>query len=211
LWQRFRTRFQEGPVSVSVVVFTVAVWLLHEALITWAAVDTNLTLQDNGMAIHGQWWRLVTPLVVHYGIVHIGFNMWALWVIGPPVEKVMGRWVFLASYLLCGVGGQVVSDLHYGVGQASGGASGAIFGLIGMLIGNYLVTTELEKRGHRSRQAWRFNGKAAKSLAIQGFVWIAISSALIPGIDNWAHIGGVAVGLVIGAAVGWARTREPAG
>jgi rhomboid protease GluP len=195
-------------VAVCIVLATVAVWLVHEALSTWAGVNTDLSLQDNGYAIHGQFWRLVTPLVVHYGILHIGLNMFALWQIGPPVEKVVGRLNFLAAYLLCGIGGQVVSDLHYGKGALSGGASGAIFGVIGVLIGNAVLTTQLEKAGHESSQEWRFDSGAVKFLALQGFVWIAATS-LIPSlnIDNWAHIGGVGVGLVLGGAIAWWRTR----
>jgi len=218
LWERFVRRFHDGPVTVSIVVFTVAVWLVHEALITWAGVNTDLTLGDLGTAIHGQPWRLLTPLVVHFGILHIGLNMFALWQIGPPVEKVIGRWLYFASYLLAGAGGQVVSDLYYQwhpahqngqvVAVLSGGASGAIFGVVGLLIGNHVVTTMGEKSGRRSRQRWRFTPSAAKSLAIQGTIWIIFTSIAIPGIDNWAHLGGVAVGLVIGGLVAWSR-MEP--
>jgi len=213
-WERVRSRWEFGPVSVGIVAFTVGVWLAHEALITWAGVNTDLSLQDNGLAIHGQYWRLFTPMVVHYQIdgfpsfVHLGLNMWALWQIGPPVEKVIGRWLFGGGYLLSGAGGQVLTDLHYGQGVVSGGASGAVFGVIGMLIGNYVVTTQLERMGRRSHQQWRFNQRAAKSLGIQGVVWIVATSVLIPGIDNWAHIGGAVVGLVMGGGVAWQRTRS---
>jgi rhomboid protease GluP len=217
VWDRFRTRFEEGPVSVSIVVVTVAVWLVHLALQHWAGVNTDLTLGDPGTAIHGQLWRFLTPLVVHFGVLHIGLNMLALWQIGPPVEKVIGRWLYLSSYLICGAAGQVVSDLYYQwhpahrggqtVQVLAGGASGAIFGVIGLLIGNHVVTDQLEKRGHRSTQAWRFRPAAARSLAIQGALCIGFTSIAIPGIDNWAHLGGVAAGLVIGGVVAWARTR----
>ena len=219
LWERFVRRFHDAPVTVSIVVFTVAVWLVHEALITWAGINTDLTLGDPGSAIHGQPWRLLTPLVVHFGILHIGLNMFALWQIGPPVEKVIGRGVYLASYLVAGAGGQIVSDLYFQwhpahqsgqvVTVLSGGASGAIFGVVGLLIGNHVVTSMAEKSGRRSRQQWRFTPSAAKSLAIQGTIWIIFTSIAIPGIDNWAHLGGVAVGLFIGGAIAWGRT-EPA-
>ena len=214
LLTRFKTRWEQGPVSVGIVMFTVAVWLVHLALSTWAHINTDLTLGDTGSGIHGQPWRLVTPMVVHFGILHIGLNMWALWIIGPPVEKVIGRWIYLASYVACGIGGSILSDvllkpvLQNGVlvEPISGGASGAIFGLIGILIGNYLVTSQAEKSGRRSVQVWRFNPSAVKSLAIQGVAWIVISSVAIAGIDNWAHIGGAVVGLVIGGSVAWSRT-----
>ena len=82
-------------------------------------------------------------------------------------------------------------------------------GVVGLLIGNHVVTSMAEKSGRRSRQRWRFTPSAAKSLAIQGTIWIIFTSIAIPGIDNWAHLGGVAVGLVIGGAIAWGRT-EPA-
>jgi rhomboid protease GluP len=218
-WDRFVRHYHDGPVTVSIVVCTVAVWLVHEALITWAGINTDLTLGDPGSAIHGQPWRLITPLVVHFGILHIGLNMFTLWMIGPPVEKVIGRPMYIASYFLSGAGGQVVSDLYYQwhpahqngqvVTVLSGGASGAIFGVVGLLIGNHVITAMAEKSGRRSVQQWRFTSSAAKSLAIQGTIWIILTSIAIPGIDNWAHLGGVAVGLVIGGVVAWSRT-EPA-
>jgi membrane associated rhomboid family serine protease len=194
---------------VSIVVVTVAVWLVHEALITWASIDTDNTLADTGRGIHGQWWRLATAMVVHFGILHIALNMLVLWQIGAPVERVLGRGTFLASYVVCGIGGSVLSDLHYGIGVKSGGASGAIVGIVGILIGNTAVTAWAEARGRRSRQRWRFNPSVARSLGVQILVWIAFSSLFIPQIDNWAHVGGGVVGLVIGAAVGFARTEPP--
>jgi membrane associated rhomboid family serine protease len=86
---------------------------------------------------HGEWYRLLTGSFLHlplssggFAITHILFNMWALWVVGPQLEQVLGRWRFLALYLLSAVGGNV---LQYMVdpGKPAVGASGAIFGLFG--------------------------------------------------------------------------------
>lgn len=209
LWDRFKTRFSEAPVTVTIAVGTTAVWLLHLALLQWAGVNTDLTLGDNGMGIHGQWWRLVTPMVVHFGIIHIGLNMLVLWQIGPPVEKVLGRWLYLGSYVACGIAGSVLSDAALGATALSGGASGAIVGVVGILVGNTAVLAWTEKRGRETRQRWRFNPRVARSLGIQIVVWIAFSSIAIPQIDNWAHVGGGIAGLVIGGAVAWVRTQPP--
>lgn len=206
---RLADRFREAPVTVSIVLVTVAVWLVHEALITWASIDTDNTLADTGTGIHGQWWRLATAMVVHFGLLHIALNMLVLWQIGPPVEKVLRRPVFLASYVVCGIGGSVLSDIHYGTGVKSGGASGAIVGVVGILIGNTAVTAWAEAAGRQSRQRWRFNPSVARSLGIQILVWIVFSSLFIPQIDNWAHVGGGVVGLAIGAGVAWWRTEPP--
>jgi membrane associated rhomboid family serine protease len=180
---------------------------VHLALQHWGHINTDLTLADNGKGIHGEWWRLFTPMVVHFGVLHIGLNMLVLWQIGPPVERVLGRWLYLASYLACGVAGGIVSDLALKSTALSGGASGAIVGIVGVLVGNTLVTQELGAWGRRSTQEWKFNPKVAKSLAIQIVLWIAFTSVFIKEIDNWAHIGGGVAGLVIGAGVAYARSE----
>ena len=204
--ERFRTSFDEAPLTVGIVVATVAVWLVHLALKQWAGIDTDLTLGDNGMGIHGQWWRLFTAMVVHFGVLHIALNMLMLWRLGPPVEKVIGRTLYFASYIVCGVAGSVLSDLRLGTNALSGGASGAIVGVVGLLIGNTFVTTFAESHGRRSTQQWRFNPSVARSLGIQIVLWIAVTAVAIPQIDNWAHIGGGIAGLAIGGVVAWLRT-----
>ena len=207
LWVRFRQHFDEAPVTVSIVVLTVAVWLVHLGLQRWGGINTDLSLGDNGSGIHGQWWRLFTPMVVHFGVLHIGLNMFMLWQLGPPVEKVIGRRLFLLSYLVCGVAGGVLSDIVLKATALSGGASGAIVGIVGILVGNTAVTSHVEGWGRQSTQKWRFNPKVAKSLAIQIVVWIGFTSIAIKQIDNWAHIGGGVAGLVIGGLVAWVRTE----
>ncbi len=204
---RLRTRFDEAPVTVSIVAFTVAVWLVHLALQHWAHINTDLTLADNGSGVHGDWWRLFTTMVVHFGVLHIGLNMLVLWQLGPPVERVLGRWLYFASYVVCGVAGGVVSDIVLKSTALSGGASGAIVGVVGVLVGNTLITQELHAWGRRSTQRWKFNPKVARSLAIQIVLWIAITAEFIKQIDNWAHIGGGVAGLLIGALVASVRSE----
>jgi rhomboid protease GluP len=207
---RFRQQFDEAPVTVSIVVVTVAVWLVHLGLQRWAGINTDLSLGDNGSGIHGQWWRLLTPMVVHFGVLHIGLNMLMLWRLGPPVEKVIGRRLYFVSYLACGVAGGILSDIELKASALSGGASGAIVGIVGILVGNTAVTHQLDAWRRRSTQQWRFNPKVARSLAIQIVLWIAFTSAFIKQIDNWAHIGGGIAGLVIGGLVAWTRSEPVA-
>jgi rhomboid protease GluP len=207
MWERFRQRFDEAPVTVSIVVVTVAVYLVHLAIQHWWGINTDLTLGDNGQGIHGQWWRLFTPMVVHFGWLHIGLNMLVLWQIGPAVERVIGRWWFLAFYIVCGVAGSVLSDAVLGSTALSGGASGAIIGIVGVLVGNTLVTHYDEALRRRSTQPWRFNPKVARSLAIQVVIWIAFTSIAIKQIDNWAHIGGGVIGLFLGGLLGLVRSE----
>src|SRR5579875_3301493 len=82
----------------------------------------------------GQWWRLVTAIFLHAGLIHIGFNLWCLFDIGPIVESLFGATKYIVLYLVTGVFGYVVSLWWRPLG-VSIGASGAIMGLIGILIG----------------------------------------------------------------------------
>src|SRR5262249_616441 len=95
-------------------------------LILWGANYGPLTLS-------GQYWRLVTAGFVHGGIYQIAFNMWGLWGLGRLSERLFGRWVTVAVYLLTGVGGSMLS-LAWNPGQFEVGASGAIFGLAGAIL-----------------------------------------------------------------------------
>jgi rhomboid protease GluP len=201
-----RRTFAIAPVTVALVFLTVGVWLVHLAFAHFGHLNTDLTLGDNGQAIHGQWWRLITPMVVHFGPLHIGLNMLVLWRLGPPVEQVVGSRLYALAYVLSGIGGQVASDLTLKGNVLSGGASGAIYGIIGVLIGYYVAAQGAAKVGRVSTSQWMFNAGAVKSLAIQAGLWLIVGSA-IAHVDSAAHAGGAVVGIVVGAGVAWARTR----
>ena len=89
---------------------------------------------------YGEWWRLITAMFVHVGIIHIATNMWCLWNLGLLAEPLMGPMGVFAAYILTGLAGNLLSiAVHPGVGDApqsivGAGASGAVFGLAGVLI-----------------------------------------------------------------------------
>jgi membrane associated rhomboid family serine protease len=128
---------------------------------------------------HGQWYRLVTAAFLHFEIFHIGFNMYALYIFGPPLEAALGRARFIALYLLAGIGGSVLSLALGPIGETAAGASGAIFGLFGAL---YIVAR------HRNLAT---NGIAVTIVANLIFTFA------IPNIDWRGHLGGLVVGSVI--------------
>ena len=130
----------------------------------------------------GQWWRLVTAMFLHLGLLHIGMNMWCLVDLGPEVESLFSATKFIVLYLVTGVVGFLVS-LWWSPFGTSAGASGAIMGLIGILIGASFHHGHLGKE-YRS-QLWRW------------VIYIAIFGLLFP-IDNAAHFGGLACGLLLG-------------
>ena len=131
------------------------------------------------LVANGDWWRLITAAFLHYGPIHLGMNMLALWWLGAPVEMVLGRARFLALYLVSGLAGSagaLIASPH----AVTVGASGAIFGLLGAgLVLEYLATG---------------------SIAGQYLTLIAINLAFtfaVPNISIGGHIGGL-----IGGALG---------
>lgn len=127
---------------------------------------------------HGEWYRLLTVALLHGGILHLLFNMYALWVIGSSLESVIGRGRFAAIYLLSLIGGSSSSLLFNASNIPAVGASGAIFGLFG-------ATVVVNRRS--GRNATSMYSVIAINLAM-GFI--------IPNVDWHAHLGG----LIFGAA-----------
>ncbi len=149
-------------------------------------LQSELVLHSPSVA-EGQLYRLVTSAFLHYGMTHLLFNMWALWVIGPPLEAALGRLRYGALYGLSALGGSVLVYLLSDLGAATAGASGAVFGLFGatFVIGKRL---NLDVR-------WVI-GLIALNLAFT-FVIPLISSQNI----SWqGHIGGLVTGAGIAAA-----------
>jgi rhomboid protease GluP len=146
----------------------------------------------------GEWWRLGSAMFLHFGVLHLLMNLWALWDGGQLVERMYGHIRFAAIYFLSGIAGNLLSLVSHHGQAVSGGASGAIFGVYGAL----LVCLWRERRHlHPQEFRWLFWGAS-------GFAAVTIVLGLmIPGIDNAAHSGGFLTGLLSG--VGLARALIP--
>jgi len=142
------------------------------------------------LTFSGEWWRLVTNIFVHGGLLHIAFNMWALWNLGVLCESLYGRWTYATIYLICGLGASLASAAWHPY-RPSVGASGAIFGLAGALIAAL-------KLGEFSVPRSALTG-TLRSLG--AFVVYSLLFGFLPGIDNTAHIGGLVTGLMVGALI----------
>ncbi len=137
-------------------------------------------------------WRFVMAIFLHASILHIVFNMWVLLDIGPQIEEMYGSARYLFIYVLCGIGGNLLSS---GIGgHPSVGGSGAIVGLIGVL----LATTI----GRQGAGAQMLRGQL-----IRWLVYILIWGFVVSGVDNWAHGGGLVTGFLLGKVM---TDRPPA-
>ena len=139
----------------------------------------------------GEWWRLVTPIFLHGGLLHLGMNSWVLYDLGPAVEALYGRQKFLVLYVLTGIAGAAASFLWRPF-SISIGASGAIFGLIGSMIAY----------GYRNR---RTVADPVRNMFVKWAIYALLFGFIVPGLDNAAHIGG----LVAGMAFGWFVPQMP--
>jgi len=137
-------------------------------------------------------WRMLTSLVVHGSILHILFNMYSLFVLGPELERMVGRWRFGALFILSGFGGSVAVLLS-SPGSAVIGASGAIFGLFGAY---FVIARHL---GGNSRQL------------IIVIVINLVIGFLVPGIAWQAHVGGLIVGALVAFILTRTRSRSQRG
>ena len=141
--------------------------------------------------LSGQWWRLVTYMFLHGGVMHIFFNMWCLWDLGRLCESLYGRWTYAAIYFLTGIAGGLAS-VGWNPLVLSVGASGAVFGLAGALIASFYL-------GEFSIPRFAISG-TLRSLVIFA-VFNLVIGQFFGGVDNACHIGGLVSGLILGALI----------
>lgn len=141
----------------------------------------------NPAILHGEYWRLLTAIFLHATILHVGLNMLNFLLLGLIIEHIFGHLRFILIYLLTGII-SILASFIFAPQEISVGASGAIFGLVGAYSAFILV----------HRQAFRYHGLAALGWLI--FV-IGINLGLgfvIPNVDNYAHMGGLLSGCLLG-------------
>ena len=193
-----------------------------EQLLHWGAGHAGYVL------LGGEWWRLLTAMFVHVGIIHLATNMWCLWNLGLLAEPLMGSFGVITVYLLTGAAGNMLSTLSNwktgypdlleiatkyhisvlsipfeptrGLFAVGAGASGAVFGIAGALI----VLLKSPRLPVPASELKRLRRSVIIFAAINLIIPLTVNagaSALHAGIriDNWAHIGGCASGLLFAA------------
>jgi membrane associated rhomboid family serine protease len=178
-------------IGINVGIYLITVLQSHSTTPTGSIVDRFLLYGPS--VAHGDWWRLVTSMFLHASILHIGFNMYVLWVIGTPVEQYLGPTRYLGLYFVSGLAGSAGALLQSPLTPVLG-ASGAIFGVLGaMMILEWQVTGRLA-------------GQAAALVAINLGL-----SFVIPNISWGGHVGGLIGGILIMLAYGhWGGRRSRA-
>jgi len=187
-----------GSVTYGIIAICVGLFLVDVALtggatlsgglfggVTGPLAEQNLI---NAIAVaRGEWWRILTSAFFHLGPLHLAFNMYVLYLYGQIAERMYGRVEFAAIYLLCAAGGSVLTIL-VDPGQFAAGASGAIFGLVGLL---FVVS----RRHHAV-----LGGEARRMMAGIGsyLVFLLIFTFVVPGISWTGHLGGLIVGAILG-------------
>ncbi|WP_433370162.1 rhomboid family intramembrane serine protease [Streptosporangium sp. CA-115845] len=149
-------------------------------------ITSELAMWVFGVAVDSDYYRMITSAFLHRDYLHIGLNMWALYMVGPYLEQAFGHVRFLALYLLSALGGSVLSYWFDPINVASLGASGAIFGLFGAI---FIV-------GRRLRLDLR---------PIMVLLVINLVITFIPGLNiSWtAHVGGLITGMVVAGALAY--------
>lgn len=191
------------PVTGTIIALNVAVFVMMAAFLDAGWFETTSLAPyirygaNNAAATtDGQWWRLLTCMFMHFGLLHLALNMWALLQAGSLVERLQGRILFALTYLASGIGGGLLSMDWHGDKMWSAGASGAIFGVYGALLG-YVTRDRLALPRAVLQPLTKSTVLFACYNLIYGFV--------NPSIDNAAHIGGLSTGL----ALGWLTAPSP--
>jgi rhomboid protease GluP len=179
---------QRPVVTTSLMIITGLIYIIQLITIFSRGYDLTATLgyKKNDLIMAGQYWRLITPVLLHGSILHLGFNMYALYILGRRLERFFGSFRFLGLYIIAGITGNIFSFLL--TESPSLGSSTAIFGL--------LSAEAIFIYQHRDLFGEQFQVAIRQILQVAG---INLLIGLSPGIDNWGHVGG----LIGGAFFSW--------
>ena len=171
-------------IGINVVVFLV------QFTVGVNAVAGDYGMWPVGIAIGGEWWRLVTAAFLHGSFLHIAFNMYVLFALGPTLDRILGHSRYLILYVMAAIGGGVASYVFSDMRTVSVGASGAIFGLMGALV---------------------VAGRRLRYDVTQVLVLLAINVVIgffAAGVDWRAHLGGLVTGAAVAAIMVFPAPRH---
>jgi rhomboid protease GluP len=200
----FEAKSPRGYVTFALIAVNVAVFLAMVAsgvnflnpsgldVVKWGGNYTPLTRS-------GEWWRLITAMFLHFGVVHLSFNMYALLQVGRYLEPLLGSRRYLLAYFATGIVASFVSLLFHTDNSVGAGASGAIFGLFGLQLAVAMTDFFPEDYAKKMRSS------------ILTLIGVNLVLGWQLGLDNAAHIGGLAMGFAFGYVYfGVLRSARPA-
>ena len=180
-------------VVYSILLINLLIWVLTEVI---GSSRDPMTLRQFGAVTYldinnGDYWRLFSAIFLHVGAGHLAVNCLSLLIMGGLLEKMVGHSRFSFIYIGSGISGSSFSYLMIPFLGVGAGASGAIFGCVGALAGYFIVNRK--SMGEMGKQ----NLNAVLILAGINFAF----GYIVPGIDNWAHLGGFIAGVILGIGV----------
>ncbi|MEA1885199.1 MAG: rhomboid family intramembrane serine protease [Thermotogota bacterium] len=185
--------FEQAPMTISILVLNAVMYLLTVILGSgniWNGGSTGTLIQFGAqygpLVASGEWYRLITANFLHGGLMHIFFNSYALFYFGIVVEKIYSSQKFIFIYLISGVVGNLLTQVFY-TNVPSVGASGAIFGLVGLMF----------SAGISGNMRGRLSGFSGTALLPMILINLFLGFT-VPGINNIAHIGGLGTGFLLG-------------
>jgi membrane associated rhomboid family serine protease len=180
-----RPSFASSPVTYGIIAVAGAIQLLAFVLPgVWNELFSAMAMWPPGVA-NGEWWRMITVILLHGGLIHVGFNMLITYQLGPQVERELGSWSFLTMFLATAAAGSAFA-FFIGPDVPGVGASGAVFGLVGTWLGSALRRRETTAGRVVLRQ---LGGLLVLNAAVPFF---------IPNVAWEAHLGGLIAGVLIG-------------
>jgi len=187
--QKIKLSDKKTIVSYALIVINIFMWLITYFFGKKHDVNANLVFgaKFNPLIMKGEYWRLLTPVFLHGGLMHLAVNSYSIYAIGPTVERLYGPVKFSLIYIIAGIVGNVASFV-FSI-NPSMGASGAIFGLLGALL----------CMGQKHRDLFR---RTIGKDVIITIVFNIVYGFSRSGIDNYAHIGGLVGGFLSAWAVG---------
>ncbi|MGQ0850123.1 MAG: rhomboid family intramembrane serine protease [Actinomycetota bacterium] len=187
--------WRAAPVTTSIMVVAGLAFLAGRISTALEADLLRSFAQFNALVGEGQWYRIITPVLLHGSIAHIFFNMFALYQLGPAVEQRSGAGSYLGLYLSAAAWGGALAYRLGGLEDVLIGASGAVFGLFGLWL----------------HSAFRLRDTAfGRNLLSSLWVSLLLNAALpfvLPGISWQGHLGGLVAGVITGEL--WSRVKRP--
>jgi len=185
IWVALQSSFGGAPEQLELLWFAE----LHPLADGWVRYSLEETLTS------GQWWRLLSPIFIHFGAMHLLFNMLWMYDLGRRVEALVGTWRYIAMVVLIGLGSNLAQ--FYFTGPHFGGMSGVVYGLIGFAWVQYRYAS----------RAMMFLGQGAMFIAV---AWLVLGFANMLGpMANWAHLVGLVIGMVLGGLpIAWSKLRR---